>query len=60
MGKFSDSSKKNDISISIPAKLFAEIRNGLSRKYIDEMKDVINRKPDKEDEYIPSKEDKRR
>lgn len=55
--------EKFSISIGIPAKRFAEIRNRkrLSRtNYIDEMKDAIINKLDKEDEYFPSNGDRRK
>ena len=54
--------EKFGVSIGIPAKRFAAIRTRkrLSRtKYIDEMKEAIDRKLDKEDEYIPERKDKR-
>lgn len=47
-----------NVSIGIPAKRFAEIRRRkrLSRtRYIDEMKESIIRKMDKEDEYEPDR-----
>ena len=50
--------QKLHVTIGIPAKRFAEIRRRkrLSRtRYIDEMKDSIIRKLDKEDEYEPDR-----
>jgi hypothetical protein len=49
--------EKFNVSVGIPAKRFAEIRKRkrLSRtKYIDEMRDSIIRKLDKDDEYDPT------
>jgi len=53
--------EKFGVTIGIPAKRFAAIRTRkrLSRtKYIDEMKEAIDRKLDKEDEYVPERKDK--
>lgn len=55
--------EKLGVNIGIPAKRFAEIRSRkrLSRtNYIDEMKDAIANKLDKEDEYVPSRQDRMR
>jgi len=54
--------EKLGVAIGIPAKRFAAIRarKRLSRtKYIDEMKDAIDRKLEKEDEYVPERKDKK-
>ncbi|HEY0054908.1 MAG TPA: RteC domain-containing protein [Pedobacter sp.] len=55
--------EKLGVTMGIPAKRFAEIRSRkrLSRtNYIDEMKDAIANKLDKEDEYVPSRQNRMR
>jgi len=50
------------VTIGIPAKRFGEIRSRkrVSRtKFIDEIKEVLERKLEKEDEYMPDRKDKR-
>jgi hypothetical protein len=45
------------VNIGVPAKRFAEIKNRkrLSRtRYLDEMKDALNQKMDKDDAYVPT------